>query len=217
MTLNQRYEYALTAARFLGVKEGSGEHLRILDIYNSISPLPRGYAVKKDDAWCAAFVSATAVLSGLGHLLPLECSCRKIIEKAGKMGIWVENDAYVPQIGDWVLYNWDAQGNGDDQGAPDHVGVIIGVDTELCVVEGNYNNAVKLRKIPLNWEKIRGFVCPKYGQQKFHTLDDVPEYARATVEKLCDDGSLRGIAADDLGLTEDLIRMLVILDRRGKL
>ena len=214
---NQRFEYALTAARFLGIKEGSREHQRILDAYNGIRPLPRGYALKNTDPWCAGFVSAAAVLSGVGHLYPLECSCTQIIEKAKKMGIWVECDAHAPQIGDWILYNWDAKGEGDDTGAPDHVGVVIGVGAELHVVEGNYENAVKLRIIPHDWEKIRGFVCPKYHRNKFRTPEDVPEYARDTVLKLCADGSLRGISDDDLGLTEDLIRTLVILDRRGKL
>ncbi|MBR7179678.1 MAG: CHAP domain-containing protein [Oscillospiraceae bacterium] len=214
---NQRFEYALTAARFLGIKEGSREHQRILDAYNGIRPLPRGYALKNTDPWCAGFVSAAAVLAGVGHLLPLECSCAQIIEKARRMGIWVERDDHVPQIGDWILYNWDAKGEGDDTGAPDHVGVVIGVDSELFVVEGNYENAVKLRTIPRNWEKIRGFVSPRYRQHTFRTPEDVPDYAQDTIRKLCADGSLRGISDDDLGLTEDLIRTLVILDRRGKL
>ena len=50
-----------------------------------------------------------------------------------------------------------------------------------------------------------------------HNLQDVPEYARATIEKLCENGSLKGVAQDDLGLSEDLVRTLVILDRLGKL
>ena len=51
----------------------------------------------------------------------------------------------------------------------------------------------------------------------YHTMEDVPDYARPTVEKLGADGSLLGIAEDDLGLTEELLRTLVILDRRGRL
>ena len=48
-------------------------------------------------------------------------------------------------------------------------------------------------------------------------MDEIPAYARPTVEKLVADGSLLGIAEDDLGLTDELLRTLVILDRRGKL
>ena len=129
----------------------------------------------------------------------------------------MEDDGHVPQVGDWVLYNWQALASGDDTGDPDHVGIVIGLeDGEILAVEGNYDNGVKLRRFPVNWEKIRGFICPKGEEQmRYHTLEEIPAYARATIEKLVKDESLRGIAEDDLGLTEDLIRTLVILDRHG--
>lgn len=211
---------ALTAAKWVGIKEGSTEHGAILDIYNSIRPLPRGYAMTKKDDWCAAFVSAAAVEAGLGERYPLECSCSKIIEKAKQMNIWQERDDHVPKMGDWVLYNWQSSAAGDDSGAPDHVGMVIGVESgKILAVEGNFDNAVKQRRFPVNWERIRGFVCPVMEAEGmiYHTLQEIPEYARATIEKLTADGSLRGVSADDLGLTEDLLRTLVILDRRGKL
>lgn len=213
-----RIKTALSAARWLGVKEGSEEHRMILAVYNGIRPLPRGYAVKETDAWCAAFASAAAVMSGAGERYPLECSCSKIIEKARSMGIWVEKDSHRPAIGDWVLYNWQAKSSGDDTGAADHVGVIIGTeDDTILAVEGNYDNGVKLRKFPADWKLIRGYVCPEWEENgmRYQTLDQVPAYARATIEKLIADGSLRGVSEDDLGLSEELVRILVILDRRG--
>ena len=213
-------EVALCAARFLGSREGSREHREILTVYNAIRPLPRSYAVKETDPWCAAFASAAAVMAGEGERYPLECSCTRIIEKAKNMGIWVEDDGCLPRPGDWVIYNWQARAEGDDTGAPDHVGVVIAVEKgEILAVEGNYDNGVKLRRFPLNWEKIRGFVCPKreVEQMYYKTIEEVPDYARATIEKLTADGSLRGVAKDDLGLSEELVRILVILDRRGKL
>ena len=218
--MKRRLECALTAARWLGTKEGSREHKEILKIYNSIRPLPRGYAVKEQDPWCAAFVSAAAVQSGAGERYPLECSCARIIEKAKEMGIWVEQDDHIPTVGDWVLYNWDAKPTGDDTGAPDHVGVVIGLeDGDILVAEGNYDNAVKLRRVSIDWSRLRGFVHPELEEveMRYHTLEQVPGYARGTIEKLVADGSLRGIAEDDLGLSEELIRILVILDRRGRL
>ena len=218
--MKRRLECALTAARWLGTKEGSREHKEILKIYNSIRPLPRGYSMRESDPWCAAFVSAAAVQSGAGERYPLECSCARIIEKAKEMDIWVERDDHIPSVGDWVLYNWDAKPTGDDTGAPDHVGVVIGMeDGDILVVEGNYDNAVKLRRVSIDWSKLRGFVHPELEEveMRYHTLEQVPGYARSTIEKLVADGSLRGIAEDDLGLSEELIRILVILDRRGRL
>ena len=216
--MNQKVNTALCAARWLGTKEGSREHQQILEVYNGIRPLPRSYAVKQTDPWCAAFASAAAVMAGAGERYPLECSCTRMIERARSMGIWTEDDGHVPRIGDWVLYNWQAKSDGDDTGAPDHVGIVIGLEKgEILAVEGNYDNGVKLRCFPVNWERIRGFICPKEDEMRYHTLEEVPGYARETIEKLVKEGSLRGISGDDLGLTEELIRILVILDRRGVL
>jgi len=218
--MNRSLNTALRAARWLGTKEGSREHSEILRIYNGIRPLPRGYAMKAKDPWCAAFVSAAAVQAGAEDRYPLECSCSKIIELAKSRGIWVENDGFVPLVGDWVLYDWQAKADGDDTGSPDHIGVVIAVEQgEILAVEGNYDNAVKLRRFPIDWEKLRGFVSPprEEDSMRYHTLKEVPDYARATIEKLTADGSLKGLSADDLGLSEDLVRILVILDRRGML
>ena len=218
--MRERLNTALAAARWIGTKEGTREHREILAAYNGIKPLPRGYRLGERDPWCAGFVSAAAVMAGFGDRYPLECSCSRIIEKAKVMGIWVEDDRYVPLVGDWVLYDWQADEDGDCTGAPDHVGMVIGRENgELLVVEGNYDNMVKLRKIPVDYGKIRGYVRPEFEEEesvvRYHTLQEVPGYARETVEKLMKDGSLLGIGEDDLGLSEELIRILVILDRRG--
>ena len=217
--MERRTKAALAAARWLGVKEGSREHREILAVYNAIRPLPRGYRVKETDAWCAAFVSAAAVMAGEGGSYPLECSCLQIVEKAKEMGIWTEDDDHVPEIGDWVLYNWQAKSSGDDTGAPDHVGIVVGLENgEILAVEGNYDNAVKLRRFPVNYERIRGFVCPKLeGKLIYHTVEEVPDYGREIIARLVKAGALLGVSKGNLGLTEDLVRILVILDRQGKL
>ena len=90
-----RLHVALSAARWLGTREGSPEHREILAAYNAIKPLPRGYTLGEKDPWCAGFVSAAAVMAGEGARYPLECSCSRIIEKAKRTGIWVEDDAHV--------------------------------------------------------------------------------------------------------------------------
>lgn len=37
--------------------KGEDGHKWIVDAYNSIKPLPRGYKLKMSDAWCAGTVS----------------------------------------------------------------------------------------------------------------------------------------------------------------
>ena len=49
--------YSEFAKKYLGVIEGDSKHKFIIDEYNKIDPLPRGYKMTYSDAWCAAFVS----------------------------------------------------------------------------------------------------------------------------------------------------------------
>lgn len=51
-------------------------------------------------------------------------------------------------------------------------------------------------------------------EKRYQTLQDVPGWADETVRKLLRKGSLRG-TGDGLNLSEDMLRILVILDREG--
>lgn len=151
---------------WIGCKESDGSHKKIIDLYNKHKPLPRGYAVKYTDAWCATTDSAATIAAGLTDIIPIECSCSKIIELAKKMGIWVENDAYVPEPGDSVLYDWDDNGAGDCTGNPEHIGVVEEVKNgKIIVIEGNKNNAVGRRELAINGRYIRGFIAPDYASK----------------------------------------------------
>jgi hypothetical protein len=54
-------EVVKQAQAWLGYKESDGTHKKIIDVYNSQRPIPVGYRVKYNDAWCATFVSAVFV------------------------------------------------------------------------------------------------------------------------------------------------------------
>ncbi|MBE7092502.1 MAG: DUF2272 domain-containing protein [Clostridiales bacterium] len=163
---------------WLGKKESDGTHKEIIDIYNSYKPLARGYKVKYTDSWCAAFVSAVAIKCGVTDIIPLECSCGKMIEKAQKMGIWVEDDAYTPKVADIILYHWKDSGIGDNKSWPNHVGIVESVtNNTIKVIEGNLNNAVGYRNIKVNGKTIRGYICPKYKEeQKAEQKSYYPQY-----------------------------------------
>ena len=76
MTENElRKKFVDNAVAFLGTNERDGSHRQIIDIYNSISPLPRNYKMTYTDPWCAAFVSVVAKLSKMLSIIPAECSC----------------------------------------------------------------------------------------------------------------------------------------------
>lgn len=161
-----RKKFVNKAISYVGVREGSSQHKGIIDTYNKIVPLPSSYKLKYTDAWCAAFVSFVAKECGLLDIIPAECSCNRQIELAKKMGIWVENDSYVPKVGDIVLYDWGDSGIGDNKGSSDHVGIVVSVsEGNIKVVEGNYSDAVKCRNIAVNGKFIRGYITPKFSSK----------------------------------------------------
>jgi hypothetical protein len=163
-------KYASEAVKLIqswvGIKEGSSGHKEILAIYNSQKPLPRGYKMTTKDAWCAATTTAVAVKLGYTDIIPCECSCTKLIEKAKAMGIWVENESVTPKPGWLCIYDWQDNGRGDNKGAPEHVGMVEKVSGgQFVVIEGNYSNSVKRRPLEVNGRYIRGFIAPKYDAE----------------------------------------------------
>ena len=155
-----------------GKNEADGSYKEIIDIYNSwkkeASSYPRGLKMEYGWAWCACTVSAAAIKLKYTSIIPIEIGCGEMIELAKKKGIWQEKDNYVPDLADIVMYDWDDTGKGDDKGWPEHVGFVIEVNkTEqyFVVMEGNYKNSVKRRKMDFNDKFIRGFITPKYNEE----------------------------------------------------
>lgn len=148
---------------WLGAKQGDKVHKHIVDTYNSHKPLPQGYKVKYTDPWCATTVSAAAIECGYTEIIPCECSCNRMITLLKDMGIWVENDAYVPQMGDIIFYDWQDSGAGDNVGGSDHVGYVEKVENGIItVIEGNISKSVGKRTVKVNGRYIRGYGVPKY-------------------------------------------------------
>lgn len=159
-----RQKAVSTAQAWLGCKESNGTHKPIIDLYNSVKPLPRGYAVKYTDAWCATFVSAVGIAAGLSEIIQRECGCPDMIKLYKAAGRWQENDAYRPGAGDVIFYDWQDSGAGDNTGNPDHVGMVCSVSgNTIKVIEGNKNNAVEYRELQVNSRYIRGYGLPNYA------------------------------------------------------
>lgn len=146
------------AMKYYGVKEGSDKHHAIIDAYNSVSPKPRNYTVKYTDAWCATFVTFVFDSMGMSGLIERECGCQEMINKCKKRNLvdfTKKSDSQV--IGNILFYDWEGDNHAD------HVGIITNVgSTLLTVIEGNYNDAVGLRSIPLNYPKISAYIKPHY-------------------------------------------------------
>ena len=161
-----RSKIVAQAKAWLGLNEYDGSHKKIIDIYNSHKPLARGYALKYTDAWCSGTVSALAIACGATDIIPTEVGCEKHIALFKNMGIWVEDDSYIPSPGDIIFFDWDDNGSGDNKGVSDHVGIVETVSNgKITVIEGNYSNSVKRRTLSVNGRYIRGYGVPKYDAE----------------------------------------------------
>lgn len=182
------------AQKYLGVVEGTIEHKKIVDIYNSQRKLPRCYKLQYNDAWCAGFVSFLGVVLGISHVILPEVGCGPMIELYRMAGRWEEWDAFVPRPGDLVMYDWQAQ-SGECTGAPDHVGLVEKVEGKIItVIEGNYDNSVKRREICVEYVKTRGFCLPDYASlvQNYTDVPDDIWYAKE-ITKATELGIVNGV------------------------
>ena len=99
-----REQIVNTAIRYNGMPFQGGSHKTLIDEFNKHKP--DGWAMTYSANFCAACASAIAYLCGQGDAYPCSANVGTIVAKAQKMGIWVENDAYVPTAGDWIIYAW---------------------------------------------------------------------------------------------------------------
>lgn len=167
------------AQTYKGCVTGDARQRDIIRVYNSINP---PYRMSVKDPWCAYAWSAWQIMAGNTKGVPLSASCSFIIAQAKKLEIWVENDGYVPKMGDAVIYDWQDSGKGDNKGDPDHIGLIYKVDSKhIYVLEGNKGkeHVCGERAININGQFIRGFVAPQYSPLKKYTYKPSGMYVQA--------------------------------------
>lgn len=152
--LELRNKLRTVAESFIGRREEDGSHRAIIDSYNRIRPLPRGYALSYSDPWCAAFVSAVGAEAGASAAVFPECSCPAMLQKYISAGRRAAKGSAV-QVGDIVMYG---------EKEPSHVGIISAVSgNTLQTVEGNLGDSVAARSIPKNDARILCFCLPDYA------------------------------------------------------
>lgn len=189
---------------WIGFSESNGKFKQIIDLYNSVKPLPRGYAVKYTDEWCDTCVSAAGIKAGCSDLIGRECGCEQHVKIFKSLGIWIEDGTITPKPGDIILYNWDDATQPND-GYSDHIGYVESVSGRtITVIEGNKNEAVGRRSIPVGWGYIRGYARPKYASGGTAPSNPTPsksieEIARDIIKGVYGNGDARKNAITAMG------------------
>ena len=172
--------------------------------------------------WCMVFVQW--VFAQAGVKLPVRtASCGALMNAAKAAGCWV-TAGFKP--GDVVIYDFPGGA------ATDHCGI---VETELPdygvqAVEGNTSQSGSQSNGGMVCRKNRpgkyivGAVRPVFDKEKeeddmviYKTLNDVPSWYKAAVQKVMDKDALKGTSGKEINVSEDLCRTLTVLDRLGKL
>ena len=162
VTNGQRDRVLRAAASLVGVRGGTAAHQQLINDYNSVKPLPVGYAVKTTDDWCDIFVTTVFQREGLSGLIGRECGVERHIQIFKRLGIWNEDGTTTPKAGDIITFNWD-QNSQQNNGFADHIGIVESVSNGIIhTIEGNSNNQVRRNTYRIGHGNIRGFATPRY-------------------------------------------------------
>ena len=175
-------------------------------------------------AWCMMFVMWVFAQAGV-NLPKRTASCGDLMRAAQAAGCWVTANF---QPGDVVIYDFSGQ-----RKTTQHCGI---VELELPdygvqAIEGNTsergsqdNGGMVCRKNRAQ-KYIIGVVRPQFEQEKkedddmvtYKTLSDVPSWYKPAVQKVVNKGALKGTGGGQLNISEDMCRVLTVLDNLGKL
>ena len=154
-----------TAISFKGKRE------KIVDIYNSYLPHPRGYKVKYDDMLCATYVSAIFVSLGWTDIVPPECGAWQLFANMDALGRAVLDKKRVPEIGDLIFF-----GNGTTVKKIQHVGIVTEVHNGKQIYYYDIQANVGRHTCPVGYSYVMGYGMPDYASKDLDPLPD-PEPA----------------------------------------
>ena len=105
--------------------------------------------------WCAMFVSWAADQAGmLDNTVPKHASTSRGVTAYRERGLYAARQSgYLPREGDTIFFQ-------SAKGAIKHVGIVVGFDPQtqrVYTVEGNTDNAVRLRHYNYNSASIHGY------------------------------------------------------------
>lgn len=157
----------------------------------------RKYKMKVGDSWCAMFCSVIAHKAGLdAELFPYEVSVFYMTKKAKLRGAFTKK-LDEAMINDLVVYDWK------DDGTLDHVGILLEKGSNyIRVIEGNYSNTVRIRKVMLPSSEIYGYIKTGVG-----VTPDIEAMARDVIKGIYGNGQDRKTA---LGANYDAVQKRVL-------
>ena len=126
------------------IVEANGETIKGYSRYGAWYGVPYG-------DWCAMFASFCIRYAGIEGI-PIDANCPNWIRQLQSVGLYHDEDDYIPQSGDLIFFDW----NGD--GSSDHVGIVVEVDgNKVKTIEGNSGDTVGYHTYNLSNVTIQGY------------------------------------------------------------
>ena len=160
---------------WLGCKEGSEQHKRIIDAFNNNREQGE-YKMTLYDPWCAAGISAAAAIAGLKGVFPISCNCDQMIRWFSERG-QIAAGTKIPVKGWIAFYDWD----GDKKS--DHVGIVTGVSsTTITLLECNIADTVAYRSIQVADRRIFCYGVPDYRSPLLSSVNYTSYFNRLSID-----------------------------------
>lgn len=167
--------------------------------------------------WCMAFVQWC--FDQAGTPLPRRtASCSNLLDWYRRYRL--ERIASEPKPGDIVIYNFG------------HTGIVESVAAStITAIEGNtsageagsQSNGGGVFRRKRSKTLVEAYIRPfdNYEEEDdmviYKTLNDVPSYYKVAVQKVMDKGALKGTGGGQINVSEDMCRILTVMDNLGKL
>lgn len=136
-----------------------GQRNQVVDLYNSVRPLPLGYKVKYEDLLCATFVSSVFIKLGWTDIVPPNPRAWQLYEIMAAIDCGVQDPNRVPQIGDLIFFGINKKVSGIT-----HVGIVTEVKGRQ-IYYYDIQSTVDRHTCPVGYSYIWGYGIPDYASK----------------------------------------------------
>ena len=143
-----------------------GQRNQVVDLYNSVRPLPLGYKVKYEDLLCATYVSSIFIKLGWTDIVPPNPRAWQLYEIMAAIDCGVQDKNRVPQIGDLIFFGINNRISGIT-----HVGIVTEVQNGKQIYYYDIQSVVGRHTCPVGYSYIWGYGVPDYASKD---LEPVP-------------------------------------------
>lgn len=134
-----------------------GQRNQVVDLYNTVRPLPLGYRVKYEDLLCATYVSSIFIELGWTDIVPPNPRAWQLYENMAALDCGVPDAKRIPNVGDLIFFGINKKVSGIT-----HVGIVTEVKGKQ-IYYYDIQSVVGRHTCPVGYSYIWGYGIPDYA------------------------------------------------------